>query len=73
MGNMRVSVFDAAGGFLRHIPMPLASGTNGLCELFGIAVATAPAELYVADSLNSCIYVFDTDGRHKATIDRVRL
>jgi len=72
MGNMRVSVFDANGAFVRHIQMPLASESRGLCELFGIAVATAPAELFVADSLNSCVYIFDPEGRPRATIDRVR-
>ncbi|HNW34977.1 MAG TPA: NHL repeat-containing protein [Candidatus Ozemobacteraceae bacterium] len=71
LGNMRVSVFEADGRFVRHLFMPPASGSNGLNELFGIAFATAPAELYVADSLNSCIHVFDSDGRHRATVDRV--
>lgn len=72
LGNMRVSVFEADGRFVRHIAMPVASGSEGLSELFGIACATAPAELYVADSLNSCIHVFDLDGNHRDTIDRLR-
>lgn len=72
LGNMRVSVFEADGRFVRHIAMPVASGSEGLSELFGIACATAPAELFVADSINSCIYVFDLDGNHRGTIDRLR-
>ncbi|MBP7635481.1 hypothetical protein KBA41_15035 [Candidatus Ozemobacteraceae bacterium] len=72
LGNMRVSVFEADGRFVRHIPMPTASGSSGLCELFGIACATAPAELFVADSINSSIYVFDLDGNHRGTIARLR-
>lgn len=72
LGSMRVSVFEADGRFVRHIPMPIASESNGLCELFGIACATAPAELFVADSINSSIYVFDLEGNHRRTITRLR-
>jgi len=72
LGNMRVSVFDADGSFVRTIQMPAASGSSGLNELFGIACATGPAELYVTDSLNSCIHVFDLDGHHRATVDRLQ-
>lgn len=72
LGNMRVSVFEADGRFVRHIPMPPASGTNDLCELFGIACATGPAELFVADSISSSIYVFDLEGNYRDTITRLR-
>lgn len=68
--TMRASMFDSEFRFIRTFtPVGLPPGAEtSLRILFGIHAVDNPREIYIADSLHSCIYVFDEAGRHVKTV-----
>jgi DNA-binding beta-propeller fold protein YncE len=70
--TMRISVFDKDYAFKRIIAPRKAGAGKERVGLYGIACASEPEALYVADSLNSCIYEFGLDGKLRRTVTEVK-
>ncbi|MBF0409368.1 MAG: NHL repeat-containing protein [Candidatus Riflebacteria bacterium] len=70
-GNMRISVFDRDFKFIRDLRPGNASETD-IFDFNGIEFNAADGKLYVVDSYNSSIHLFDSTGKWLEAVSAVK-